>query len=383
MKNHLTGKLLGPVLLSLVVLLASPLLQAKKPLVQKQQTPKTDVCHYPGGTPPGHSISVRAPLLQGHITGHGECLLEDSFGPERECFCASFLGISSSDDKIYAINVDPDDTDACSAGLIADTSAVVADSLYGPNGLAYDPDNNRIYFAVVPDDCVKSAHDVHNAKLYFVEAPFSATIDQAVFAHDLDECPHDATWFIDESGEGAYYYLGPDHDNLREVFFNTGPEDGETDRDGGERSLASVVSSGTLIFGDIAVKLDAMDITNVPDDEIGLVFMSATSTIPAGASTYTFHIQPYIAETGEVPAACLSGVCVPDDPDKTLQLAFHNNGFTTVLYGYENATNTIFLVDESNGFPTLVCDPNTVTVMGFGFNDISPFETSVQPPPPE
>ena len=152
MKNHLTGNLLGPVLLSLVVVLASPLLQAKKPIVSKVHAEKTDICHYPGGTPPGHSISVNAPLVQGHITGHRECLLEDSFGPERACFCASFLGISSFDNDIYAINVTPDDTDKCSAGLVADTSAPTTSS-FGPNGLAYDPDNDRIYFAVVPNDC--------------------------------------------------------------------------------------------------------------------------------------------------------------------------------------------------------------------------------------
>ena len=262
MKNHLAGKLLGSVLLSLVVVLTSPLLQAKKPLTAQgkpvvidAQPPKSDVCHFPASSAPGHSISVpglpSGPLVQAHIVGHGDCLIEDSFGPEDECFCASFLGISSFDNDIYAIRVAPGDTDKCSVGLIGDTGTV-PDSLFGPNGMAYDPDDDRIYFAVVPNDCAFSAH---NAELFFVTGP---DFDTPVSAGALDECPHDATLF-----GGAYYYIGPDHNELREVMFNTNGN-GKTDIDGGETELASVVTPDVLFFGGIAAKLDAGDITNVP-----------------------------------------------------------------------------------------------------------------------
>ena len=291
-------------------------------------------------------------------------MLEDSFGPERACFCASFLGISSFDNDIYAINVTPDDTDKCSAGLVADTSAPTTSS-FGPNGLAYDPDNDRIYFAVVPNDCAFSAH---NAELFFLSGAGFAT---KTSAGALDECPHDATFF-----EGGYYYIGPDHNELREVLFMG---DGTM---AGETALRDVVPDPEkLFFGGIAVKLDAGFDANVPPGEVGNVFFSASSVI-SGANIWGFNILPYIAKTGEADAACLnSGTCAMGSAN--LQLAFHNNGFTTVLYGYENATRTIFLVDESNGSTTLACDANTVIVMGDGFNDISPFETSVLPPPPE
>ena len=150
----------------------------------------------------------------------------------------------------------------------------------------------------------------------------------------------------------------------------------------GETALRDVVPDPEkLFFGGIAVKLDAGFDANVPPGEVGNVFFSASSVI-SGANIWGFNILPYIAKTGEADAACLnSGTCAMGSAN--LQLAFHNNGFTTVLYGYENATRTIFLVDESNGSTTLACDANTVIVMGDGFNDISPFETSVLPPPPE
>jgi hypothetical protein len=230
-------------------------------------------------------------------------------------------------------------------------------SLYGPNGLAYDPDNDRIYFAVVPNDCVNSAH---NAELFFLHG---AGFSSRTSAGALDECPHDATFF-----EDAYYYLGPDHNDLIEVLLKT---DGTMASQG---SLGDVVTGETLIFGDIAAKLDAGDTTNVPTADIGKVFMSATGTV-SGANTWVFKI------TDAPPTAtCLDGSCAGGAVN--LQLAFQNNGFTTVLYGYENATRTIFVVDESDGSTTLACDADTVVVMSDGFNDTSTFETNIPPPAP-
>ena len=284
----------------------------------------------------------------------------DSFGTDKECFCASFLAISSSDDDIYAIRVAPEDTDECFVGFVADTSAPTTSS-FGPNGLAYDPDNNRIYFAVVPNDCAFSAH---NAELFFLGG---AGFGTKIKAGDLDECPHDATFFDD-----AYYYIGPDHNELREVVF-TGPG-----LISSETELDSVVTPDLLFFGSIAAKLDADDITNVPTAEIGNVFMSATSSI-SGSNIWKFDIEAYIAESGEVAAVCLdSNTCAMGSAN--LQLAFHNDGFSTVLYGYDNFTRTVVLVDESDGTTTLACDADTVLVMGVGFNDTSPFETSIPPP---
>jgi hypothetical protein len=299
-------------------------------------------------------------------------LLADSFGPENACFCASFLGISSFDNDIYAIRVAPGDTDKCSVGLIGDTDTAPANSQFGPNGLAYDPDDDRIYFAVVPNDCVAFAHNAHNAELFFLTGP---DFDTPISAGALDECPHDASWF-----DGAYYYLGPDHNELREVTFNTSGNGRRDDTGGGENELASVLTPDLLFFGDIAVKLDAGFDANVPAGEVGNVFMSAWSAL-SGSNIWMFDIEAYIAESGEVAAACLDGgTCAMGSAN--LQLAFHNDGFTTVLYGYDNATRTVVLVDESDGSTTLACDADTVVVMGDGFNDTSPFETSVPPPTP-
>ena len=108
--------------------------------------------------------------------------------------------------------------------------------------------------------------------------------------------------------------------------------------------------------------------------------MSATSSI-SGSNIWMFDIEAYIAESGEVAAACLdSGTCAMGSAN--LQLAFHNDGFATVLYGYDNSTRTVVLVDESDGSTTLACDADTVIVLGDGFNDISTYETSIPPPSP-
>ncbi len=163
------------------------------------------------------------------------------------------------------------------------------------------------------------------------------------------------------------------------IFNSSG--NGKTDDNGSESSLGDVVSGEVLFFGDIAVKLDAGFDANVPPGEIGNVFMSATGTV-TGSNIWLFDIEdtPPTANCLPVP---------PGSPDScaggaaNLQLAFHNDGFTTVLYGYDNATRTVVLVDESDGTTTLACDADTVLVMGDGFNDTSAFKTSIPPPPPE
>ncbi len=152
------------------------------------------------------------------------------------------------------------DTVACSVTLLKDTD--IDTGTYGPNSLAYDQTNRRVYFATLPDNCPEVAGDP--AELYF----YDVGADTTTLAGTLIGCPADADFH-----SGAYYYIGNGTDDLYEVtFMPNGLKASEgqiSDLTGGD---------DILTFGDITVRND------------GIVFGHAMSSFNGLFNVFTFDL---------------------------------------------------------------------------------------------
>ncbi len=129
------------------------------------------------------------------------------------------------------------DTDSCFASSLVDTDPGddgLSLGSAGPNSLAYDQDNRRIYFATLLDGCTDSSD------LYFYDVDADTTFP----AGTIGSCPADATF-----DDGFYYYIGQTSSDLRRTSFNP---DGTVDVDSSVGDLSA--DDTVFAFGDIAAR---------------------------------------------------------------------------------------------------------------------------------
>jgi|GEM_PF-3413867 len=203
---------------------------------------------------------------------------------------------------------------------------------FSGNGLAFDEENNRLYFAAGTSDAESSVSDW---KLYFYD--FDDNIVNA--ASDLPGEIYGATW-----GAGKYWFIQSGTDDMYTVSF---------DADGLNGTLATFedeIAGGKVFrFGDIAL-----------DTETGIIYGSTSF-----AST-NFEFFKYELEiVGGVPVDGTYTLITETGDARGLQLGFAGDGN---LYGHstfgQSATGADprewFLVDRNDG---------SVTSLGQGENE--------------
>jgi hypothetical protein len=232
-------------------------------------------------TDPGNGFCCECPNIAAHavVTDTAYC----------EQF-TTFYGPENGSGDLYAVNV--------SAGIatkIADLGGAYGTGSY-PNGAAWDPVNERLYFT-------DSIGDLH----FWSEGSgvtYAGALDGGRIA---DGAFHD----------GKYFYIANNTDDVQEVLFD---------------AVSGAVVSQSVICADIA-------------GNIGLGFGDIIID-PDGS---TLYVSAGVGGVGRWLVVDLGNACAVTDaqnPDKWFQLAYGNDG---VLYGQRTDLDKFFMVDAADG----------------------------------
>ena len=211
-----------------------------------------------------------------------------------------------------------------------------ANSIFGPNALAYDPPRGRALFATVPND--GSAPMLYGQVIDPVTGPpmlLGPLADGVV--------PTNATFYAN-----LYWYIDSGTDDLRSVSFEL---DGSMDMD----VKVTDLGMGDLSFGDCSV-----------DQATGEMFCSADNSTKAAGETVIFRVD--LDDTPPIYEELLVTT------DAILQLAHGGEG---TLFGHNGVEDSLYYISliAPIGARAKVLDPaDGISGLGFmGFTDFSTF----------
>jgi len=169
------------------------------------------------------------------------------------------------DDELYAVN-----PEALTASLITETGGDPGFSST-PNGLAFDPENLRLYYSINDEPNTGS-------ELWFYDVISGSNTNAGTIAGEAAG----AAWY-----DGAYWYIPNEKDNLNSVSIDP---DGDVED---EETIFTALTDGNrqYRFGDIAITHDGL----LYGSTLGSGVSTAeffTIDIPGGASTYTELFTP-------------------------------------------------------------------------------------------
>ena len=243
----------------------------------------------------------------GTIGTHNVNAFPDNNGDGIQSTRGLLYGITF-DERLYVIDLQEDE-----AIYVADTVGS-STSPSSPNGIAFDPDNRRLYYSVDPDVGTTGSP----VELWF----YDLVDDQQVLAGQLQQQAAGAGWY-----DGRYWYFHNETDDLYAVSF---APDG-TIASGGE----------TLAYGDISGDERQYRFGDLAANADGLLYGSSLGTNGSTAELFTVDLTDGTYTELYTPAP---GAWSGDRDPTGLQLAVDDVG---ALFGQEAGSGSFFEIDPA------------------------------------